>query len=195
MLNATSKTRLRTVKPKLQSVVELAVSRLPFDVIVIEGLRTEARQRELYAQGRSTPGKVVTWTLDSKHLNGEAVDLAPIEDNTILWADTVKFHAIAGAMFTASSELGIGIRWGKDWDKDGIYGEKGETDSPHFELTGKDIIWESKSSSVQSSPQLPVSSAPKPMESLKVEPKLTQPEIKPTLLGKLTQLLKPLMRK
>ena len=34
----------------------------------------------------------------------------------------------------ASRELGVPIRWGADWDMDGLPREKGETDSPHFEL-------------------------------------------------------------
>jgi peptidoglycan L-alanyl-D-glutamate endopeptidase CwlK len=41
---------------------------------------------------------------------------------------------MADAMFAAAKELNIKIRWGRDWDQDGIIGEKGETDGPHFEL-------------------------------------------------------------
>jgi peptidoglycan L-alanyl-D-glutamate endopeptidase CwlK len=37
-------------------------------------------------------------------------------------------------MFAAAKELGVSIRWGADWDNDGNYREKGEYDSPHFEL-------------------------------------------------------------
>ena len=28
----------------------------------------------------------------------------------------------------------VRVRWGRDWDEDGVIGEKGETDGPHFEL-------------------------------------------------------------
>ena len=42
---------------------------------VSEGLRSGSRQQQLYAQGRSQPGPVVTWTLDSAHMQGEAADL------------------------------------------------------------------------------------------------------------------------
>ncbi len=38
------------------------------------------------------------------------------------------------AMFAAAKELGVKIRWGADWDQDGVPREKGESDSPHFEL-------------------------------------------------------------
>ena len=38
------------------------------------------------------------------------------------------------SMMRAARELKVPIRWGADWDRDGIPREKGETDSPHFEL-------------------------------------------------------------
>lgn len=105
------------------------------DFSVIEGVRTEARQKQLYAQGRTTPGQIVTWTLKSNHFRnkvtgyGHAVDLFPGS-----WNDVKLFEKMAQAMFQASKELGIPIRWGADWDRDGNFREKGETDSPHFEL-------------------------------------------------------------
>jgi peptidoglycan L-alanyl-D-glutamate endopeptidase CwlK len=37
-------------------------------------------------------------------------------------------------MMQAAREQGTALRWGKDWDGDGVPGEKGETDSPHWEL-------------------------------------------------------------
>ena len=44
------------------------------------------------------------------------------------------FDKMADAMFKAAKELNINIRWGRDWNMNGIKREKGETDSPHFEL-------------------------------------------------------------
>ena len=41
-----------------------------------EGRRSYARQLALYAQGRTTPGRIVTQTLNSKHRLGRAVDIA-----------------------------------------------------------------------------------------------------------------------
>jgi peptidoglycan L-alanyl-D-glutamate endopeptidase CwlK len=37
-------------------------------------------------------------------------------------------------MFAAAKELGVPIRWGADWERDGKPRERGVTDSPHFEL-------------------------------------------------------------
>ena len=98
--------------------------------------RTNQEQDELYAQGRTVPGDIVTWTLNSRHLPasdgfGKAVDLVPYPIN---WNETRKFDDIAKAMIQASKELNIEIRWGADWDMDGIPRERDEIDSPHFEL-------------------------------------------------------------
>ena len=135
-LGAQSRARLAGVHPDLIKVVERAIKITGQDFMVLEGVRTLARQKELYAQGRTKPGKVVTWTLNSRHIPkadglGHAVDLVPFP---VDWNTLSKFDAMAKAMKAAAAELGIPIRWGADWDNDGKPREKGETDSPHFEL-------------------------------------------------------------
>ena len=37
-------------------------------------------------------------------------------------------------MFAAADDLNVAVRWGADWDRDGKPRERGESDSPHFEL-------------------------------------------------------------
>lgn len=133
-LSTKSLSKLRGVDARLVRVVkraaELATSAEDFSVL--EGLRTAARQRSLYAQGRTKPGRIVTWTLQSKHIEGKAVDLLPYPGG---WSSPLsKFNAISRLMFRAAEELGVEIRWGADWDRDGRPRERGETDSPHFEL-------------------------------------------------------------
>ncbi|MEQ1856615.1 MAG: hypothetical protein ABL963_09095 [Longimicrobiales bacterium] len=44
-------------------------------VEVVEGVRSQLRQNELFTQGRSEPGPVVTWTTQSLHTVGQAADL------------------------------------------------------------------------------------------------------------------------
>lgn len=70
---------LRTLTPALGSraywLLELA-AKYGADVAVVSARRTQAEQDRLYAQGRTTPGKIVTWTRTSAHLTGAAVDLA-----------------------------------------------------------------------------------------------------------------------
>lgn len=127
---------LQSVLPQLADVVRLAIQITTQDFSVLQSVRTQAEQAALYAQGRTKPGPVVTWTLHSKHIPGadgysHAVDLFPGD-----WNTPAKFDAVAKAMFTAADQLGYVIRWGADWDRDGKPREKGETDSPHFEWVG-----------------------------------------------------------
>ncbi|ESQ89981.1 peptidase M15 [Asticcacaulis sp. AC460] len=151
-LSARSQANLQNVHPKMIRVINRALEISDVDFMAIEGVRTLHRQHQLYGQGR-TPAElrkvgvkpdlsrpelpVVTWTLRSKHFvdprtgYGHAVDLLPAPYD---WKDPRPFNQLADAMFAASIELGIPIRWGADWDRDGKPRERGETDSPHFEL-------------------------------------------------------------
>ena len=135
-LGSTSRARLAGVHPRLVAVVERAIQITGQDFTVLEGVRTQARQLELYAQGRTTPGPVVTWTKTSNHFKkadgyGHAVDIAPFP---IDWSNLARFDAVAKAMFQAGAELRVKIRWGADWNANGEPRERGESDSPHFEL-------------------------------------------------------------
>ena len=135
-LGKQSTQKLQGVHPALVLVVNRAIALSSQDFMVTCGLRTEDEQSRLYAQGRTIPGPIVTWTMQSRHMPdrdglGRAVDLTPFP---VDWKTPSKFDAIAKSMFAASKELGIPIRWGADWDKDGNPREKGESDSPHFEL-------------------------------------------------------------
>jgi peptidoglycan L-alanyl-D-glutamate endopeptidase CwlK len=80
--------------------------------------RSSEEQKELYAQGRTKPGKVVTWTINSKHCEGKAFDIVLIENNQACW-DAKKY--------TRAGELGesVGLVWGGRWKK---------PDAPHFQL-------------------------------------------------------------
>jgi len=117
ILGARSLSKLEGVHPDLVKVVKRAIKLTPVDFVVTEGLRTLARQKELFAAGASK-------TMNSRHLTGHAVDLAPVVGSTVRW-DWPLFHQLAPAVKQAAQELGIAIVWGGDWKwKDG----------PHFEL-------------------------------------------------------------
>ena len=79
-----SKARLKGVKPELVNVLNELVKIM--DVTIIEGLRTEERQKQLVASGASK-------TKFSKHLEGKAVDLAPYP---IDWEDRDRCHYMGG---------------------------------------------------------------------------------------------------
>jgi len=144
-----SRARLEGVHPKLITVAERAIELSGQDFFVSEGVRTMERQKELYAQGRTklkdakgNPLPKVTWTLNSNHFVsprsgfGHAIDVYPHPYDPDHKDIAQQQRAIGAAMFKAAGELNIPIRWGADWDMDGNYGERGEGDSPHFELWG-----------------------------------------------------------
>lgn len=137
VLSPASLRKLEGVHPDLVRVVKQAIRITNQDFSILEGVRTPERQKELYAQGRTKPGQIVTWTLKSNHFinpetgYGHAVDIVPYP---LDWNDPKKFDAIYRAMMSAAKELGVEIRSGMDWDRDGKLREKGEQDSPHWEV-------------------------------------------------------------
>jgi peptidoglycan LD-endopeptidase CwlK len=117
-LGTRSRQRLSGVHPDLVAVVKRAIQITEQDFSVLEGIRNINRQRELFKAGKST-------TMNSRHLTGHAVDLAPWP---ISW-EWEGFYPIADAMKQAAEELEVDIVWGGDW--------KSFPDGPHFELSRK----------------------------------------------------------
>jgi len=115
ILGSRSKQKLEGVHSDLVKVVERAIEITEQDFSVIEGMRTIERQKKLLADGKST-------TMNSRHLTGHAVDLAPYP---MSW-DWKYFYPIADAMKEAAEELDVKIVWGGDW--------KSFPDGPHFQL-------------------------------------------------------------
>ena len=120
-LSKVSEAKLSSVKPELQKVIRKAFETMPFDVVVLEGIRTKQRQEELYY--KKPPA---TKTLKSKHLTGNAVDLAPYP---IDWNDTDRFEALADVVKKAAKTVGVDIQWGGDWVT--------PIDLPHYEIKDK----------------------------------------------------------
>ena len=112
-----SENNLLGVHPDLVRVARRALELSEVDFTVIEGRRTPARQKALVEAGAS-------WTMNSRHLTGHAIDVAPYIGGTIRW-DWPPFYKIAEAFKKAAEELNVPIVWGGSWKvKDG----------PHFEL-------------------------------------------------------------
>ncbi len=62
-------------RARLERVMERMRDEYGHEVRLVEGFRDGARQDYLYAQGRTRPGPIVTWTRDSAHERGLAADL------------------------------------------------------------------------------------------------------------------------
>ena len=145
-LSQRSLDRLEGVKPDLINVVKRAIELTTIDFGVIEGVRTEERQKELVAKGASK-------TMKSKHLDGNAVDLMVFIGSRGSW-ELNLYDEIADAMRTAAIEEGVYVKWGAAWsvenlnDWDGTaeeamnsyvdlrrsQGRRPFLDAPHFEL-------------------------------------------------------------
>ena len=109
---------LSGVHPDLVAVVKRAIELTEQDFTVIEGIRNIDRQRKLYRTGKSK-------TLNSRHLTGHAVDIAPWP---ISW-EWEEFYPIEEAMKQAASELDVDLEWGGEW--------KSFKDGPHWQLSRK----------------------------------------------------------
>ena len=145
-LSQRSLDRLEGVKPDLVKVVKRAIELTTVDFGVIEGVRTEERQKELVEKGASK-------TMKSKHLDGNAVDLMVYIGSRASW-ELNLYDEVADAMKQAAIEEGVPIRWGAAWsienieDWDGTMeeamnsyvdlrrsqGRRAFIDAPHFEL-------------------------------------------------------------
>jgi len=143
-LGTRSLQKLEGVNPDLVAVVSRAIELSKQDFSVICGLRTVKEQEALVAKGASQ-------TMKSKHLEGNAVDLAAYCDG-IRW-ELNLYDEIADAMLKAAKELGVTIRWGAAWHKNlndwngtaedlmneyidlrRSQGKRPFIDAPHFEL-------------------------------------------------------------
>ncbi|QGG51619.1 M15 family metallopeptidase [Lysinibacillus pakistanensis] len=92
------------------------------NIFITETYRSQERQKYLYAQGRTRPGQIVTWTLDSNHKSRLAWDIAVGTPQSLYDVATLnKVGAIA---------MRLGITWGgqPSWVK------AGAVDRPHFEV-------------------------------------------------------------
>ena len=120
-LSQRSLDRLKGVHHDLVKVVKRAIEISEYDFMVVEGLRTKATQTEYVKKG-------VSQTMNSRHIIGQAVDLAPLENGAIDWNNKKgQFDAVAKAMLQAAKELNVKITWGGNWKM---------VDKPHFQIEG-----------------------------------------------------------
>lgn len=101
--------------------MERAIAITEIDFVVIEGLRTVERQRELVAKGASK-------TMNSRHLSGHACDIVPLFDGEISWRASL-YVELAPYIKQAARDCRYPIQWGGDWVK--------FRDMPHWELPRK----------------------------------------------------------
>jgi peptidoglycan L-alanyl-D-glutamate endopeptidase CwlK len=121
ILGSRSLTRLEGVHPDLVRVVKKAAALSDLDFTVLEGLRTVERQKQLVNQGASR-------TMNSRHITGHAVDLAPMIGGEVSWA-WPQYHRLAKIVKSAAADEKVPLQWGGDW--------RAFKDGPHWELPWK----------------------------------------------------------
>lgn len=117
--SARSKRNMQGLHPDLIIVLTAALQLTPFDFVVTEGLRSEARQRELVNKGASK-------TMNSRHLTGHAFDIAVLTSGGVTW-EFGAYEACAEVFKKVAADLGIDLEWGGDW--------RSFKDGPHFQLS------------------------------------------------------------
>jgi peptidoglycan L-alanyl-D-glutamate endopeptidase CwlK len=118
---------IATLLPEVQPYARALVTKAGADGItikVISGLRTYDEQNDLYAQGRTKPGRIVTNARGgfSNHNFGIAFDVGVFEGSQYL-DESPKYKAV-GVL-----GMDLGLEWGGNW--------KTIQDEPHFQLRPK----------------------------------------------------------
>ena len=133
-----SQRELDTCCPEIVETLEIVIKE--YDITVLEGRRSWARQQELLDQvppaTKVKPGKSkhnppkkgdTTWL-------SHAVDVAP---HPIDWDDAKRFIYMAGIIIGVGRALGHNFRWGGNWDEDQIIlDDQNFDDLPHIEYVG-----------------------------------------------------------
>lgn len=139
-----SLSRLRTCHPDLQKIMELAISRSDVDFGISEGYRSLERQKELFDQGRSKIDGINKLGKHN-HVPSLAADIftyhSDPETRRKLAYDKTHLAYLGGIITSCSKELlekgevEHKIRWGANWDSDGIIDyDQDFDDFPHIEL-------------------------------------------------------------
>jgi peptidoglycan L-alanyl-D-glutamate endopeptidase CwlK len=132
--SARDRQRLKGVHSDLLLLYERACEEFPkvfsatpsFQLFVIEGLRTRAKQLEYVQAGSS-------WTLNSRHLYGLAFDLGVQSGGKMRWEFPVYERLAKYCVMPAAKNLDLSVVWGGSWKS---------RDGPHFELVGpKYQLW------------------------------------------------------
>lgn len=129
---------LQDVHPQLlerASKLAGAMQAAGFPIIITDGIRTQEKQQALYAQGRTLPGKIVTYAdginVRSNHQVHEDDQLGHALDCTFINPSTSKpfwpVDPIWMHRWRAYGRLAValGLEWGGDWKR---------PDLPHIQL-------------------------------------------------------------
>lgn len=137
------------------------------DILIYETIRTEARQKELVAQGKSQ-------TMKSYHIVGQALDFVPTNSKKeALW----NGYGNAKVKQAIAKAKELGFEWGGDW--------KSFVDKPHLQFNYKGYGTDKTAASTGSTTSKPGSSVSLPNVTLKKGSKGTDVKTVQNALNKL----------
>lgn len=139
-----SKKRLKTMHIDLQEIFNLAIQRTKVDFGISEGYRSITRQQELFRQGKSRIDgvtKLGKHNLDPAEAGDIYIYHPDLETRRKLAYNKEHLAYVAGVIDSCAEELyqageiSHKIRWGANWDSDGIIAlDHSFDDYPHHEL-------------------------------------------------------------
>lgn len=120
---------LANAHPFLVSITSIALIKGPQDFSVLESHRSKEDQEKAFRAGNT---KVHFPNSAHNQLPSLAVDLLPYPFKG--WNDIAAFKQISVQMFAAAKIVGLEIRWGGDFNRDGDKTKTDAWDLPHYEL-------------------------------------------------------------
>ena len=101
------------INPILMVIMLKAQSNCDIKFRITEGVRTIERQKTLVAAGKS-------WTLNSRHLTGDAVDVVAVIKGKVSW-EWRYYEKIAQCVLEVADGQ---VTWGGTWEvRDGVHFE------------------------------------------------------------------------
>lgn len=136
-LSQRSLNKLAECEEDLQILMEEAIKESPYDFGITWGHRSPVKQNELYQQGRTNPGKIVTYVdgyeKKSKHnyLPSLAVDIVAYVNSKVTWSPPIYLEIGTHIMEVAEklfeeNKIKNRIVWGGHWHK--------FKDWPHYQI-------------------------------------------------------------
>ena len=108
------------------------------DISIVCGHRSEEAQDIAYKRGTTQ----VQWPHSNHNsMPSPAVDATPYHSDRphIHWDDIDEMEALSRLILNCSNNRGVGMRWGGDWNQDGVRVDRDPKerflDGPHYELT------------------------------------------------------------
>lgn len=126
MFDVGATARLKHAHPLLQKLMNVA--REKFDFTILDSQRGREAQEKAFREGHT---KVHFGNSAHNWDPSVALDVAPLP---IVWSSRAPFIALSKVILAIAKEEKIPVRWGGDWNMNGILTDEKFSDLPHYEL-------------------------------------------------------------